>query len=79
MKFEMYADASGKSRWRLKANNGQIVADSGEGYHSPGNVRRAIKNFKESVRDAKIVVGKDSPRKIAADEASDAEKADRDE
>jgi uncharacterized protein YegP (UPF0339 family) len=31
MKFEMYKDAKGQFRWRLKAGNGEIIA-SGEGY-----------------------------------------------
>src|SRR5262249_23176662 len=30
--FEIYKDKSGQFRWRLKANNGKIIADSGEGY-----------------------------------------------
>ena len=32
MKFHVYKDSAGDYRWRLKAKNGQIVADSGEGY-----------------------------------------------
>ena len=31
-KFETYRDRSGLHRWRLKARNGRIVAESGEGY-----------------------------------------------
>lgn len=29
---ELYRDASGEWRWRLRAKNGKILADSGEGY-----------------------------------------------
>ncbi len=32
--FTIYTDARGEYRWRLKANNGRIVADSAEGYSS---------------------------------------------
>ena len=32
MKFEYYKDKKGEWRWRLKAKNGAIIADSGEGY-----------------------------------------------
>lgn len=32
MKFETYIDARGEWRWRLRASNGKIIADSGEGY-----------------------------------------------
>ena len=33
-KAEVYQDAVGDWRWRAKAGNGEIVADSGEGYVS---------------------------------------------
>jgi uncharacterized protein YegP (UPF0339 family) len=33
-KFVVYPDISGQYRWRLKAANGRIVADSGESYVS---------------------------------------------
>ncbi|WP_409138904.1 YegP family protein [Pasteurella multocida] len=32
MKFETYLDACDEWRWRLRASNGKIIADSGEGY-----------------------------------------------
>jgi uncharacterized protein YegP (UPF0339 family) len=31
-KVEVYVDASGEHRWRARAGNGEIVADSAEGY-----------------------------------------------
>ena len=31
-KFEIYKDKRGEWRWRLKAPNGRIMADSAEGY-----------------------------------------------
>jgi uncharacterized protein YegP (UPF0339 family) len=31
-KFTLYADAAGEFRWNLKAANGEIIADSNEGY-----------------------------------------------
>jgi uncharacterized protein YegP (UPF0339 family) len=48
MKFHIYQDKRGEWRWRLKARNGRIVADSGEGYARQGNAVRAA----EMVRDA---------------------------
>ena len=33
-KFEVYADAGGKFRWRLRAGNNEIVASSGESFSS---------------------------------------------
>ena len=32
--FDFYTDASGGWRWRVKATNGRIIADSGESYVS---------------------------------------------
>lgn len=32
MKIEVYKDNAGEFRWRKKADNGEVVADSGEGY-----------------------------------------------
>ena len=32
MRFELYRDAQGHWRWRLRAANGNVVADSAEGY-----------------------------------------------
>ncbi len=32
MFYEVYRDRSSQWRWRLKAVNGRIIADSGEGY-----------------------------------------------
>lgn len=32
MKFEVYKDKKHEWRWRLRANNRKIIADSGESY-----------------------------------------------
>ena len=32
MKFNIFQDQAGEWRWHLAATNGQIIADSGEGY-----------------------------------------------
>ena len=67
MKFEMYQDKAGKWRWRLVAKNGRTVADSGEGYNSPGNARRAMKAFRHVVISASVVELKPEPKE-ASDE-----------
>ncbi len=56
MKFIIYTDKSGDVRWKLEAKNGRIVADSGEGYHSEGNARRAIKATRAMISNAEIEV-----------------------
>ena len=42
MKCEIYPDKKGEWRWRLVARNGRIIADSGEGYVSKANAKRAM-------------------------------------
>jgi len=40
-KLEIYRDGRREWRWRLKASNGRIVADSGEGYRRRASARQA--------------------------------------
>jgi uncharacterized protein YegP (UPF0339 family) len=40
--FEVYQDEAGEWRWRLEHDNGNIIADSGEGYASRSNANRAV-------------------------------------
>ena len=35
MILEFYKDKAGETRWRLRADNNQIIAESGEGYKNP--------------------------------------------
>ena len=44
--FEVYEDRAGKWRWRLVHDNGNVLADGGQGYSSK---RRAVDGI-ESVR-----------------------------
>jgi uncharacterized protein YegP (UPF0339 family) len=44
--FEVFEDTAGEWRWRLRHRNGNIIADSGEGYSS----KRAAKGGIESVK-----------------------------
>jgi len=46
--FEIYTDAAGEYRWRLKAKNGKIVA-SGEGYKK---MHRAVRGVDAVIRAA---------------------------
>lgn len=49
MKFHIYQDAKGEWRWRLKARNGRIVADSGEGYVRKGGAVKAAEMVRDGV------------------------------
>ena len=53
-KFEMYKDAAGKCRWRLKASNGEIIAVS-EAYSSEASCKNGIKSVKINAPKAEIV------------------------
>jgi len=45
-KLEIYRDAKRGWRWRLRASNGRIVADSGEGYRRRAAVYEAVKRVR---------------------------------
>jgi uncharacterized protein YegP (UPF0339 family) len=49
-RYDVYADTTGKYRWRLRASNGRKVATSGESFASRSNAARAATNFKQQVR-----------------------------
>ncbi len=51
-KFEIYKDKAGESRWRLIHTNGQIIANSGEGYKAKANALAGITSVKENVPTA---------------------------
>jgi hypothetical protein len=57
--FEVYEDAAGQWRWRLVAPNGNIIADSGEGYSSKQGAKRGIESVKAGAPDATVEVLED--------------------
>ena len=52
--FELYEDAAGEYRWRLRHQNGNIIADSGEGYTTKANALNGIESVKENAPGAPI-------------------------
>ncbi|WP_408611684.1 HVO_2922 family protein [Halobacterium noricense] len=52
--FEIYEDDIGQYRWRLVHTNGNIIADSGEGYASKQKARQGLNSVKENAPDADI-------------------------
>lgn len=44
-KYEVYRDVSGEWRGRLRAANGRIVLDSGEGYKRKVDVKAVARNY----------------------------------
>ncbi len=54
--FEVFEDSAGEWRWRLVATNGNIIADSGEGYQSKQGARRGIDSVKRTAPAATVRV-----------------------
>ena len=52
-KFEIYKDKRGQFRWRLRADNHQIIA-SGEGYSSKAACKNGIESVKKNAGKAKV-------------------------
>ena len=53
-KFEVYKDARGKHRFRLKAGNGQIIA-VGEAYETMAACLNGIESIRTNVPSATVV------------------------
>jgi uncharacterized protein len=53
-KFELYKDAAGKFRFRLKAGNGEIIA-TGEAYESKSGAQNGIESVKNNAPGASVV------------------------
>jgi uncharacterized protein YegP (UPF0339 family) len=49
IEFETYTDNAGEFRWRAKARNGSIMADSGESYTRYEDAERAKIRFVELI------------------------------
>ncbi|XVH31668.1 HVO_2922 family protein [Haloferacaceae archaeon DSL9] len=54
-RFELYTDQAGEIRWRLVHANGNIIADSGEGYASKQKARQGIRSVKANAPEASVV------------------------
>lgn len=52
-KLELYKDAGGKFRFRLKAGNGEIIASS-EAYNSKASAQNGIESVKTNAPTAQI-------------------------
>jgi amphi-Trp domain-containing protein len=63
--FQVYEDSAGKHRWRLRHDNGNIIADSGEGYASKQKAEQGLESVKRNAAGAHVV---DQSRDETADE-----------
>ena len=55
MKVEFYEDARGEWRWRMKAGNGRIVANGGEGFSSKSACMDSFGKVKAACQDTLAV------------------------
>ncbi|MFB6068379.1 MAG: HVO_2922 family protein [Halobacterium sp.] len=53
--FHVYEDEAGQYRWRLVHRNGNIIADSGEGYASKQKAKQGLWSVKENAPNAEVV------------------------
>ena len=54
MKFQLYKDQSGQWRWRLLAQNGKIVATSGESYINKSDCLHGIDLVKSTTSTTEV-------------------------
>ena len=59
VRIQLYKDEAYLWRWRMKAGNGKITADSGEGYSRRDSALRAAYRLKSWLELSEIVVEKD--------------------
>jgi len=52
--FELYVDREGNHRWRLVHDNGNVIADSGEGYASRQKARQGIDSVRRNAPGAAV-------------------------
>ncbi len=48
MRFETYKGHNGEWRWRLRVRNGNVIADSAEGYEHRADCERGIELVRSS-------------------------------
>lgn len=54
MYFTIGKDRAGEWRWNLKSNNGNIIADSGEGYKNKSDCLHMIQQIKNGAVTAGV-------------------------
>ncbi len=55
-RFECYRDRADEWRWRLVHRNGNIIADSGEGYTTRHNAEKGLKSVQRNAPGAEVIV-----------------------
>ena len=55
-RFDLYGDRTGQWRWRLRHRNGNVVADSGEGYTRKHNAQKGMASVRRNALGATTLV-----------------------
>lgn len=55
--FQIYQDSGEEYRWRLLADNNQVIATSGEGYTERRDCERGIELVKQHAPEAEVREG----------------------
>jgi uncharacterized protein YegP (UPF0339 family) len=55
MTFELYQDVKREWRWRLRHQNGRVIAESGEGYDAKTDAMNGIKDVQKDAPSAKVI------------------------
>jgi len=55
--IEVYIDKRSEYRWRLKAPNGRIIAESGEGYNRQEDCVNGLESTKHNIQTKNILYG----------------------
>ena len=77
-RFELFADAGGKPRWRLRHRNGNVIATSGQGYSSRGKAQQGLHSVRRNARGAgllRIETPVEEAAAVAADDGPEPEDA----
>ena len=53
-KFQIFTDRAGEFRWRLRADNNEIIADSAEGYKAKSDCEHGVDLVKELAPTAEV-------------------------
>lgn len=56
MKPQFYKDKQGFYRWRIKAKNGRIVADSGESYTSKQMAQKGFESLRKNLQSEESMI-----------------------
>lgn len=56
IKIEIYRDKAKEYRWRIRASNGRVLADSAEGYKRRGGAFRGMRAVVIAISDGRFEV-----------------------